>query len=241
MKRTVLMAITVCLVLVSFCGCRMTKRQISQYEVVDYNLIWDLGDDVLRSASFVEYYSISGVSKNDVIARRRHGGLVADPRNVPEVLMHQDKKGEYTLDETSARFALRKHWFENDLNEQYWMNLADHHRTQVLDPIDEQIAKTIITELSSNPRKYQTLDYLQSTSFLHFESQEIPYSILTIEIYLKEYENILWMGEILKCDDMYLIAIHTSRGGHDYQYLRCNDELTALIEHIAEKYDLDSD
>ena len=238
------MAITVCLVLVSFCGCRMTKRQISQYEVVDYNLIWDKGDAVIRSNDFVEYYSISGVSKNEVIARQKSGGyplVLGEPRKVPEVLLHQDKKGEYTLDETSARFALRRDWFENGTNvekEQYWMNLGDYHRTQVLDPIDEQIAKAIILELSANPRKYQTLDYLQTWDFLHFKSKEIPYSILTIEIYLKEYENILWMGEIVKCEDMYLIAIHTSQGGYDFQYLRCNDELTVLIEQIVEKYGL---
>ena len=243
MKRLCLILIAVCLLFPCFSGCAIRRIDYSKYQVVDYNLIWDKGDELLKKEDFIypsAWYSIEGVSTDDVLAYTSTTSWyfsAKEKQSVPEVRMHQDAGGVYTLDATSARFSLRAYNFPEIDDNEKWLNLGDHHRYTVLEPIDEQIAASLIADLTSEPQLYQN-----DSRFRHlydrFNKQNY---VLVIEIYLNEYENILWVGEVRVDGDEYFIALYKGEGTYDCDFIRCNDELSALIDRVVDKYALLTD
>lgn len=243
MKRLCLILIAVCLLFPCFSGCAIRRIDYSKYQVVDYNLIWDKGDELLKKEGSIyssAWYSIEGVSTDDVLAytRTTRDVLIGEQRqSVPEVRMHQDTGGVYTLDATSARFSMRAYDFPEIDDNEKWLNLGDHHRYTVLEPIDEQIAASLIADLTSEPQLYRD-DSRFRDLYDRFNKQRYE---LFIEIYLNEYENILWVGEVRVDGDEYFIALYKGEGTYDCDYIRCNDELSALIDRVVDKYVLLTD
>ena len=237
MKRLCLMLIAVCLLLPCLSGCATKRIDYSEYQVVNYNLIWDKGDELLKKNDLLyssAWYSIEGVSTNDVLAYTRITGRMfvgGDMWTVPEVRMHQDTGGVYTLDATSARFSLREYHFPEIDNTEYWLNLGDNHRYKVLEPIDEQIAASLIEDLTAEPQDYR--DGSPRHLYDHFNKRRYG---LVIEIYLNEYDNILWVGEVRVDGGEYFIALYKGQGTPYCNYIRCNDELSALIDQVVDKY-----
>ncbi len=244
MKKHIVLLLVVCIMLPCLGGCNMTKKQISEYSVFDYNVIWEKADSVIRPQRFLgthEYYSIEGVSKKEFIACKIHHQEIGDWTEEPVVLMHQDKGEAYSLNVSSAQLTLRDMWW-HEQDQEYWLDFGENSRTQVLLSIDENIAKSVADDLSAEHRNYLSKQQLEaydqsSPDYLFYKSTTVC-GYLWIEFRLEGYENLIWAGEIMKIDEDYVIAIHKPGGGPSYNYLRCDDAFSEFLKQVEEEYEL---
>ena len=247
MKKYVTLFVALCILLPCLSGCYMSKRTISEYEAFDYNVIWEKADKVIRPKKFMgthEYYSIEGVSKEEFIACKIHHQEIGDYTEEAVVLRHPDKGDAYSLDIFTAQLVMRRRW-HREKDTEYWLQLGEKSRTETLLAIEEDIAKEIAADVTAENRRYLTkkqLDAYEQSSpdRLYFNplNNNNTGGCLWIEFRLTGYENLLWVGQIMKIDNDYVIAIQQSGGGGVYKYLRCDEAFSELLQQVEEEYEL---
>lgn len=239
-------------ILVSFSsGCtinepKLTDERLEEYSMFDYNVIWEKGDSVLRDSLVHDYYSIAGIPQEEFIALRYKVVCLYEYWYLPVVLMHQDKGGEYSLDASTAQLTLRTSYVTDKENDEFWMDVGEKSRVQVICDIDEKIAKEVADSLIAKNRQYLTGEQLEMyehvTNELYCEGpDEHTRFDLHIEFRLTGYENLVWTGHICKADQDYLIEIHTAiLSKFPSKLVRCSDELSAFIKQVDEEYGFSS-
>lgn len=240
MKKRIVVLILICILLLSFCGC-MTKKELSEYNTLSYNVIWDKAEPLQTTYLWwgtIKYYKIEGVSDNNFIAYRDYYQKgIGSWWYWPYVLVHGEE-ADLVLDASSARFTCRNYNYSDaGRDDEYWMNLGEKYRTQVLPNIEQEIAQGVIDQLATKqPQDINDHNNLKSLYYMDPESGE-KNGYLTIEIYLEGYENLLWHAEIVQFHDDYLMVIkrHPSKKA---QYIRCDDAISELIDQVVNEYGL---
>ena len=249
MKKYLSLVLILCILIPFSSGCmdsdqKLTDERLEEYSEFDYNVIWKKGDRVLRDSKLNDYYSIAGISDKDFIALRCYVGYVGEYWYCPVVLMHQDKGGVYSLDASTAQFTLRNGFVCDQENDEFWLDVGEKSGTQVLCAIDEKIAKEVANALIAKNRQYLTNEQLRAYKTgpdrLYYEQPNDPSrQYLHIEFRLEGYENLVWTGYVCKVDQDYVIEIRTdTRWKSSDAYVRCSDELSALIKQAEDQYGL---
>ena len=223
----------------------MDADQLEQYQVLDPNVIWEMGATLLQEPNswHDDYYcSIMDIPQNEYIGWvQKHPVILVDTWYEPRVLVHKDKGTDYELDTTSARLTLRMDYYDTKTNEQV-MTLGSYYRSRELVTIEEEIAKQVAQQLTADPStriddtqlRKMYKDYAED---LYAYEKGVP-GALHIEFRLQEYPNLIWVGSIRRIENDYLIEFNQVGDRHTGSYVVCNDALRDLINGVAETYGL---
>ena len=249
MKKCVVLLIVTGILISCLGGCgslfdpRMEQEQLEQYREYDPNVIWEQSTLVLQrwhgiAVDSEDYYGISGVPTDEFIARFTRHAQIGGADYEPRVLIHQNKDAKLVLDASSARLTMRES-AERAKEEAHRMALGKHFRERVICEIELQLAQALADQLvSSNTAYLDSQDiwdtYGAGTDVLYAYSAASS-GTLYVEFCLEEYESLLWVGQIRRVADDYVIVIRTQ----EYEkYLVCDDALRELIDQVVQQNDL---
>ena len=228
-------------------GCYISDKKIAEYEKLDYNVVWEQADGVLRKKGLARnhvYYEIAGVPNRAYIALKDYEFYgIGDFADVPTVLVHRELGRAYTLDTCSAKLIL----MGGITDQTDWEQLGQQLRKQVLAEIEvelaEQIVQAILAEQSDNEKQEV---YRNDVSHVYsYEMDRYAYQMkyyLGIQFSLAEYEGLTWMASI-GCyekdgETHYVMIAKKPNDARERMYIPCNAELSALIKQVSEEYDL---
>ena len=249
MKKCVVLLIVTGILIACLGGCgslfdpRMEQEQLEQYRAYYPNVIWEQSTLVLQRGQGIvtdaeDYYGISGVPTDEFIARFTRRAQIGGANYEPRVMIHQNKDAKLVLDASSARLTMRES-AERAKEEAHRMALGKHFRERVICEIELQLAQALAEQLVSNDTVYlESQDiwdtYGNGTEALYAYPADSS-SMLYVEFCLEEYESLLWVGQIRRVADDYVIVIRTQE--HD-KYLVCDDALRELIDQVVQQNDL---
>lgn len=249
MKKCVILLIVTGILIACLGGCgslfdpRMEQEQLEQYREYDPNVIWEQSTLVLQRGQGIatdseDYYGISGVPTDEFIARFTRHAQIGGADYEPRVMIHQNKDAKLVLDASSARLTMRES-AERAKEEAHRMALGKHFRERVICEIELQLAQALADQLVSSNTAYLDSQeiwdtYRAGTDELFAYSADSS-GTLYVEFCLEEYESLLWVGQIRRVADDYVIVIRTQ----EYiKYLVCDDALRALIDQVVQQNDL---
>lgn len=249
MKKGVVLLIVTGVLISCLGGCgsllepRMEQEQLEQYREYHANVIWEQSTLVLQRGRKIgteteDYYGISGVPTEEFIARFTRRSQVGGAEYEPRVLVHRDKDARLVLNASSARLTMRES-AEYAKEEAHRMALGKYFRDREICKIELQLAQELAKQLTSGDTEYLTGQDIWNTY------RDAPQGIraypeddrseLYVEFCLEEYENLLWVGQIMRVAEDYVIAIRTSG---ESKYLLCSDALGELIDQAVLQNDL---
>jgi len=242
MRKYFTLLFCLCILLTCLTGCGLSREQLSEYQVLDYNIVWEDTQRTIHSQGMEKYYQIKDVSQDEYIAVKGYDynhGIGGYPYE-PTVLVHSDKGSTYQLDTASGKLIARC-GLENTGENEYWESLGKQLRIRVLVDIDENLSKEIVKAITAKSPDYVGSDkygYTSNLTHLKFNDEE-KFVYLGIQYTVQGYDNLTWMATILQLDqNQYVIETADKANRYEMKYIRCNEELNAIINEIVNQYNL---
>lgn len=240
MKKYVSMLVMLSALLICLSSC-MTEKRLAEYQPLDYNIIWEdtekkIGDG--KIGGFDRCYQIEGIPKEEYLAFVGYDtrSWIGDYPYEPTVLVHQSKGTEYQLNMSSGKLILRC-GLKNTGDELYWSALGQQLRIQVITEISNNLAEPILKSIN-------TCDYVNEEEYEgDFRYIKLPnedvFVYLGIQFTVMDYECLTWMATIKQIqENQYVIELKDSDSRYEKKYIRCSDELNAVIQEIINEYGL---
>ena len=240
MKKYVSMLVMLSVLFICLSSC-MTEKRLAEYQPLDYNIIWEDTEKKIsdgKIGGFDDYYQIKGIPKEEYLAFVGYdmkSGIGGYPYE-PTILVHQSKGTEYQLNMSSGKLILRCGLEKTD-DESYWSTLGQKLRFQVITEINNNLAESILKSID-------TCDYVNDEEYEgEFQFIELPneevFVYLGIQFAVKDYESLTWMATIKQIqENQYVIEINDNYNRYEMKYIRCSDELNAVIQEIVNEYGL---
>ena len=260
MRKYLFKVLCIFLVISCMTGCsfrRLSDEAIAEYQVLDYNIIWEDAVRILRKNSGVEevindsilghstihhgyFYEITDISMEEYIAYLHMEYLLLETWCIPTVMVHKDKGLDYQLDPCSGKIIATFGKPSAAPDEADWMSVGKYVRRQVVAEIEQALAQVIIDAVTAEQPDYLTID--PDAYFLSFPKTS-PTSgspWLAIQFSVDGYPNLTWWAALKqdKMLDCYLIMLMDSN--YDEQYIRCNEQFSELIQQIVDEYGLET-
>ena len=247
MKRSIVYLTVFCTLLCFLASCsslsdpHMTEEQRAQYREFYPNVIWEECDVVLHRASGVvlrgdHYYGIKGVPTDAFVARVTQHAMIGDVSYSPAVMIHKDQNAKLLLDASAAKLTMRTGM--SGKQEEHRMALGKYDRTGVLCEVEQSVAAELAallmgsdTEYLTDKEVYERYGFRPDTLCTADGS-----STLHVEFCLAEYPSLLWVGQIERAADGYVVEVLTPMG--ESKYLPCGDALCELLDLVIEEHDL---
>ncbi len=206
------------------------------YTVVDYNLVWTECDREIKSTflSGYSYYKIKDIPFHEYVActyRPFGKGIIP----VPLVAKRNDFEGTLSFDTSAAMLCIADGLgdFEGD----EWLALRENmvkKEIRRVDPaITEQIARCI-----TEGEDYVLYGYFEKDERPQYLFCEGTYDWLMLQIPIREYDSLIWVADIMKAGDRYVLSVYSEKEHRGHKYLICSDEFAALIHEIVVEHGL---
>ena len=247
MKRSIVYLTVFCTLLCFLVSCSslsdpyMTEEQRAQYREFYPNVIWEECGVVLQRASGVvleghHYYGIKGVPTDAFIARVTQRAMIGEVSYSPAVMIHKDQNAKLLLDPSAAKLTMRTGM--SGKQEEHRMALGKYCRTGVLCEVEQSVAAELAALLMGSDTEYLTDKAVYERYGFHPDTlcTADGRSTLYVEFCLAEYPSLLWVGQIKRAADGYVVEVLTPIG--ESKYLPCGDALCELIDLVTEEHDL---
>ena len=230
--RNKISIILVFCVTILLCVTACNPPDISEYQPVSGNIVWNEGRKIATEFPGRIYYEIEGVPTDEYIACRwRQAGKGA--AFYPLFMKHKDFEGNWELDASSAKLIISKSGL--NLSDDEWRSFGQSILVQEVYQIDGTIAERLASSIVSGD--YLDYDDLPGVYFLaenYVRDNEENY--LRLQFTLKDYDNLRWIAYIMVHDGTYYIQIEED--AKKSKYLLCDNEFASIIDKDCDEYDL---
>jgi hypothetical protein len=230
--RNKISIILVFCVTILLCVTACNPLDISEYQPVSGNIVWNEGRKIATEFPGRRYYEIEGVPTDEYIACKwRQAGKGA--ASYPLFMKHKDFDGNWELDASSAELIISKSGL--NLSDDEWSSFGQSILVQEVYQIDGTIAERLASSIVSGD--YLDHDDLPGVYFLaenYVRDNEENY--LRLQFTLKDYDNLRWIAYIMVHDGTYYIQIEEDTTKS--KYLLCDNEFASVIDKVCDEYDL---
>jgi hypothetical protein len=230
--RNKISIILVFCVTILLCVTACNPPDISEYQPVSGNIVWNEGRKIATEFPGRRYYEIEGVPTDEYIACKwRQAGKGA--ASYPLFMKHKDFDGNWELDASSAELIISKSGL--NLSDDEWRSFGQSILVQEVYQIDGTIAERLASSIVSGD--YLDHDDLPGVYFLaenYVRDNEENY--LRLQFTLKDYDNLRWIAYIMVHDGTYYIQIEEDTTKS--KYLLCDNEFASVIDKVCDEYDL---
>jgi hypothetical protein len=230
--RNKISIILVFCVTILLCVTACNPPDISEYQPVSGNIVWNEGRKIATEFPGRIYYEIEGVPTDEYIACKwRQTGIGA--ASYPLFMKHKDFDGNWELDASSAELIISKSGL--NLSDDEWSSFGQSIIVQEVRQIDGTIAERLASSIVSGD--YLDHDDLPGVYFLaenYVRDNEENY--LRLQFTLKDYDNLRWIAYIMVHDGTYYIQIEEDTTKS--KYLLCDNEFASVIDKVCDEYDL---
>jgi hypothetical protein len=232
--RNKISIILVFCVTILLCVTACNPPDISEYQPVSGNIVWNEGRKIATEFPGRRYYEIEGVPTDEYIACKwRQAGKGA--ASYPLFMKHKDFNGNWELDASSAELIISKSGL--NLSDDEWSSFGQSIIVQEVHQIDGTIAEQLASSIVS-------ADYMDYNDILelgiHFDGsnyiRDSEGNYLRLRFPLKEHDALSWIAYILVHDGTYYIEINEVI--YKSRFLLCDNEFASIIDKVCDEYDL---
>lgn len=238
MKKTIKILLIIAAVLIVFAIIKNVINCVfsfnaDNYEDYRYNIVWTEAQREIQGEflSGRTYYKIKGVKTKEFVGSR-YSKTFLFPYYEPVIMKHKDFEGDLTVDTTSARLIL------GSAPTREWSLYGEKFEKQLVAQLDATLVQDIVDELNSKTPDYDLYDK-NYYDWSYLETIE-RHSFLRIVFSITEYDNLMWIGSVVKTDDGYFIRMINESDRNANVYLPCGEELSKVIDSVVEEYNLEA-
>ena len=213
--------------------CCVFSFDSDDYEYYRYNIVWKEAQREIQGEflSGDTYYKIKGVKTKEFVGCR-YSETFWFPWYEPVIMKHKDFEGDLTVDSTSARLILGSRPAKD------FSLYEEEMEAQLVAQLDATSVQDIVDKLNSETPDYY-LDEKDFHDWAYLEATD-GYSHLKIVFSITDYDNLMWIGSVIKHDDRYFIRMINESDRKTNVYLPCGEELSKVIDSVVEEYDLEA-